>query len=196
MLTHTIPLTTKTPIACRPRRLPTRWKAEVEDEVRRSRRDGIIRPSTSGYAAPICPVRKSDGSLRLCVDYRQLNGKTKDTAIPTANLQEVIESLSGAKFFSILDLAKGYFQVPIVEKDKKKTAFRTLSGLYEFNRMPFGLKGALATFCRMMSLVLENLTPIQLVLYMDDLCIVRYISIAFGSVGTSIYNFSQTRTST
>ena len=69
---HTIPLTTKTPIACRPRRLRTRWKAEVEDEVRRLRRDGIIRPSTSGYAAPICPVRKSDGSLRLCVDYRQL----------------------------------------------------------------------------------------------------------------------------
>ena len=112
------------------------------------------------------------GSLRLCVDYRQLNGKTKDTAIPAGNLQEVIESLSGAKFFSILDLARGYFQEPIVEKDKKKTAFRTPSGLYEFNRMPFGLKGAPATFCRMMSLVLGHLTPIRLVLYMDDLCIV------------------------
>ena len=84
----------------------------------------------------------------------------------------MIESLSGAKFFSILDLARGYFQVPIVEKDKKKTAFRTLSGLYEFNRMPFALKGAPATFCQMMSLVLGHLTPIQLLLYMDDLCIV------------------------
>ena len=63
---HTIPLTTNTPIACRPRRLPTKWKAEVEEEVRRLQRDGIIRPSTSGYAAPICPVRKRDGSLRLC----------------------------------------------------------------------------------------------------------------------------------
>ena len=62
--------------------------------------------------------------------------------------------------------------MPIVEKDKKKTAFRTPSGLYEFNRMPFGLKEAPATFCRMMSLVLGHLTPIQLVLYMDDLCIV------------------------
>ena len=140
--------------------------------MRRLRRDGIIRPSTSGYAAPICPVRKSDGSLRLCVDYRQLNGKTKDTAIPTGNLQEVIESLSGAKFFNILHLARGYFQVPIVEKDKKKRAFRTPSGLYVFNRMPFGLEGAPATFCRMMSLGLGHLTPIQLVLYMDNLCIV------------------------
>ena len=110
----------KLQIACRPRRLPTRWKVEVEDEVRRLRRDGLIQPSTSGYAAPICPVSKSDGSLRLCVDYRQLNGKTKDTAIPTGNLQEVIESLSAAKYFSILDLARGYFQVPIVEKDKKR----------------------------------------------------------------------------
>ncbi len=138
---HTIPLTTRTPIACRPRRLPTRWKAEVKDEVRRLRREGIFRPSTSGYAAPISPVRKSDGSLRLCVDYRQLNGKTRDTAKPTGNLQEVIESLSGAKFFSILDLARGYFQVPTVVKDKKKTAFRTPSGLYEFNRMHLWLEG-------------------------------------------------------
>ncbi len=71
---HTIPLTTKTPIACRQRCLPTRWKAEVADEVKRLRRDEIIRPSISGYAAPICPVRKSDGSLPLCMEYRQLNG--------------------------------------------------------------------------------------------------------------------------
>ena len=68
--------------------------------VRRLRRDGRIRPSTSGHAAPICPVRKGDGSLRVCVDYRQLNGKTKDTEIPSGNLQGVIESLSGAKFLA------------------------------------------------------------------------------------------------
>ena len=76
--------------------------------------------------------------------------------MPTGNLPAVIESLEGAKYFSILDLARGYFQVPISEGDKKKTDFRTPSGLYEFNRMPFGLKGASATFCRILSLVLGH----------------------------------------
>ena len=116
--------------------------------------------------------------VSACVDYKCLNSKTKDTAIPTGNLLEVIESLGGAKYFNILDLARGYFQVPILEGDKKKTAFRTPSGLYEFNRMPFGLKKAPANFCRMMSLVLGHMTPIQLVLYMDDL---RVVSDTFQS---------------
>lgn len=104
---HTIPLTTEEPITCRPRRLPTRWKTEIDEEVRRLHKQNIIRPSTSAYAAPICPVRKKDGSLRLCVDYRALNAKAESTAIPTGNLNEVVESMSGAKFFSTIDLARG-----------------------------------------------------------------------------------------
>eukprot|EP00118_Oscarella_pearsei_P022187 m.253195 g.253195 ORF g.253195 m.253195 type:complete len:502 (+) comp40368_c2_seq9:3206-4711(+) len=168
---HTIPLVSEDPVTCRPRRLPTHWKDEVEAEVQRLHTQGIIRPSASPFAAPICPVRKNDGTLRLCIDYRALNARTRNTAIPTGNLTEVIESLSGARFFSTIDLAKGYFQVPVSEQDKAKTAFRSPSGLWEFNRMPFGLKGAPSTFCQMMQLVVGRLSPLQLVLYMDDLCV-------------------------
>ena len=83
---------------------------------------------------------KKDGLIRLCVDYRALNSKTKDTAISTGNLIEVVESMAGAQFFSHIDLGHGYYQVPNAENDKEKTAFRAPSGLYEFNRMPFELK--------------------------------------------------------
>ena len=76
----------------------------------------IIRPSTSAYAAPLCPVRKK-GTLRLCVDYRALNSKTNYTAIATGNLLEAVESMEAALYFSTIDLAQGYFQVPITEND-------------------------------------------------------------------------------
>ena len=79
---HTIPLTTNDTIVCRPRRLPTQLKAEVETEVQNFPQRGIVRTTVSGYAAPVCPVKKKDGTSRLRVDYRDLNSKTKDTAIP------------------------------------------------------------------------------------------------------------------
>ena len=107
----------------------------------------------------------------MCIDYRALNSRTEDTAIPTGNLLETVESIAGARFFSKLDLAHEYFQIPIAENDKEKTAFRTQSGLWEINRIPFGLNGAPATFCRMMNSILGHMSPIQLVLYMDYLCI-------------------------
>ena len=72
----------------------------------------------------MCPIKKKDGSIRLCVEYRTLNSKTKDTAIPTGNLIAVVESMTRAQFFSHIDLAHGYYQVPIAENDKEKTAFR------------------------------------------------------------------------
>ncbi len=91
---HTIPLTTDNPIARRPRRLPTQWRPGVEEEVQELQRRGEIRPSESGYAAPVCPIKKIDVSMCLCVDYRALNSKTKNTAIPTGNLIEVVESMA------------------------------------------------------------------------------------------------------
>ena len=96
---HTI--TTDEPITCRPRRLPMRWKLEIDEEVQRLHDQDIIRPSISAYAAPICPVRKKDGSLRLCVDYRALNTNTKSTAIPTGNLIEVVESIWQVPIFLV-----------------------------------------------------------------------------------------------
>ena len=95
---------------------------------------------------------------------------TPKQKIPTANLLEVVKSLAGTRYFSATDLAHGYYRVWTVESDKEKTAFRVPSELYEYKRMPFQLKRAAATFCRMMASVFCHTTPLQLVLYMDDLC--------------------------
>ena len=169
---HTIKLTDDTPVASRYRRTPSGWRHEIESEVQRLRNNGVIRSSTSSYAAPICPVKKKDGTMRLCIDYRQLNARTKSDAFPTGNVLDVIDNMAGARYFSTIDLAQGYHQVPVAEADREKTAFRTSSGLWEFTRMPFGLKGAPATFCRLMAHVLGHMSPTQLALYMDDICVI------------------------
>lgn len=134
------------PIHQRYRRLPpsqfTQVKAHVQELVER----GIARPSSSPNAVPIVVVQKKDGTIRLCVDYRQLNAKTRRDAYPLPRIEESLDALTGATLFSTLDLASGYNQVPMAEKDKEKTAFCTPFGLFEFNRMPFGLCNAPSTF--------------------------------------------------
>lgn len=95
-------------------------------------------------------MKKKDGALRLCVDYRQLNRKTRRDAFPLPRNEEFLDALSDARWFSTLDLASGYNQVPVEKKDKCKTAFCTPFGLFEFNRMPFGLCNAPSTFQRLM----------------------------------------------
>ena len=105
--------------------------------------------------------------MRLCIDYRQLNARTKIYAFSTGNAFDVIDNMAGARYFSTIDLAQGYHKVPVTETDIKKTAFPTLSGLWEFTRMPFWLKGAPATFCKLIARVLG-----QFALYMDDICVI------------------------
>ena len=103
-------------------------------------------------------VRKKDGSLRFCVDFRQLNAATIKVAHPLPRIDDLLDALHGAKWFSTLDLKSGYWQVPISEQDKEKTAFQTSSGqLFEFNQVPFGLCNAPATFSHLMDRVLAGL---------------------------------------
>ena len=102
-------------------------------------------------------VRKGDGSLRLCVDYRRLNELTKKDKYALPGVDDTLDALQNAKYFSSLDLKCGYYQVPIREEDRKKTAVISHSGLYEFNVMPFGLVNAPATFQRAMDCVLAGL---------------------------------------
>jgi hypothetical protein len=111
---------------------------------------GIIEPSCSPWQSPVVLVRKKDNSLRFCVDYRLLNNVTQKDSYPLPNIQESLDLLSGATFYSCLDLASGYWQVEMDPKDKDKTAFATSRhGLFHFNVIPFGLTNAPSTFERL-----------------------------------------------
>jgi len=131
---------------------------------------GIIELSTSDWAAPIVLVKKKEGSLRLCVDYRRLNSVLKVDAYPMPRIDELIDQLGKAQYLSTLDLTKGYWQVPVSADAQQKTAFTTPFGLFEFKRMPFGLQGAPATFQRMMDKLLDGLGDFARA-YIDDLVV-------------------------
>ncbi|KAL5961755.1 Retrovirus-related Pol polyprotein from transposon opu [Taenia solium] len=133
-------------------------------------KDDVIRPSKSPWTSSIALVKKSDGSLRLCIDYRKLNAVTKD-AFPLPHINDSLDSLHGSRWFSTLDLKSGYWQVEVAEVDREKTAFIVPNGLYEFQTMPFGLCNAAATFQRLMQMALMRLFPKQCIIYLDDILV-------------------------
>ena len=137
------------PVRQRYRRIPPSEYEEVKAHIDQLLEAKVIRESNSPFASPIVLVRKKDGSLRMCVDYRLLNRKTRKDAFPLPRIEESLDSLAGARWFTTLDLASGYNQVPVTEQDKSKKAFCTPFGLFEFNRMPFGLCNAPSTFQRL-----------------------------------------------
>jgi hypothetical protein len=132
--------------------------------------DGLIEESNSEWSSPMVIVNKKDGSCRICIDYRKLNAVTRFDAYPMPRMEEIIDKVGQAKFITTLDLAKGYWQVPMDTADKEKTAFSSLMGLYQFQVMPFGLSGAPATFQRMMDQVLRG-TEEAVGVYTDDIIV-------------------------
>ena len=147
-------------------------RREEMAQVQQMLSSNVIRPSKSPWASPVVMVRKKDGSLRFCVDFRQLNAATVKDAHPLPRIDDLLDALHGAKWFSTLNLKSGYWQVPIAEQDKEKTAFRTSSGqLFEFNQVPFGLCNAPATFSRLMDRVLAGLHWETCLFYLDDIIV-------------------------
>lgn len=159
------------PIALKQRRIPLALEAEVDQQVKQMLDDGIIRESTSPWSFPLVVVRKPNGDLRLCVDYRKLNEITRRPIYPIPESRTIFDTLEGNKYFTSLDLSSGYHQVPMEETDKSKTAFSTRRGQFEFNRMPFGLCGAPATFQRIMNVILKGQVWEKCVIYLDDVLI-------------------------
>jgi len=150
---HTIE-TTGRPLFAKARRLDPAKLAVAEREFAKMEADGIVRRSKSPWASPLHMVPKPDGSWRPCGDYRRLNNATLHDRYPLPNIQDFAANLSGCTIFSKLDLVKGYYQVTMDAADVPKTAIVTPFGLFEFLRMPFGLKNAAQTFQRLMDRIL------------------------------------------
>ena len=130
---------------------------------------GVIEPSVSAYSSPVVLVAKPDGTVRFCIDYRALNAKTVFDGEPIPDMDDLFTQLSQAQCFAKLDLTKGYWQIPVAEEDRPKTAFQTPLGLFQWTRMPFGLQNAPATFARVMRLL--NLTESGAVSFFDDVLV-------------------------
>ena len=130
---------------------------------------GVIEHSYSPWASPVVLVRKKDGEIRFCVDYRKVNDVTEKDVYPLPRIDDVLDQLNGARYFVKLDLYKWYWQVPVREEHVPKTAFSTPDGHYQFRRMPFGLCNAPAAFQRMMDQVLGPLKWKECLVFMDDL---------------------------
>eukprot|EP00731_Ephydatia_muelleri_P007554 Em0003g1802a len=151
-------------------RLPYAYRDRVKKELDDMLKLGIIEPSASEWASPMVVVAKKDGALRICVDFRRLNAISKYDAYPMQRIDELVDKLGKARFVTTVDLTKGYWQVPIAEEDKPKTAFTTPFGLFQFTVMPFGLQGAPSTFQRMMDTLIRGMEGYASA-YIDDVAV-------------------------
>ncbi len=171
LVKHTIDTGDQRPIRLPPRRLPI-TKQEIEkEEVQKMLDRGVIEPCQSSWASPVVLVTKKDGTTRFCVDYRKLNDVTRKDAYLLPRIDDTLDALHGSRYFSTLDLYSGYWQVEMDEQDIDKTAFVTRQGLFQFTVMPFGLCNALATFERLMELVLKDLNWKVCLIYLDDIIV-------------------------
>ncbi|XP_026830969.1 uncharacterized protein LOC113563505, partial [Ooceraea biroi] len=173
---HSIPTITEVPIHQKQYRFSPFHKDEINRQVDALLADGIIEHSTSPYNSPVWIVpKKSDSSgnkrWRMVIDFRHLNEKTIGDAYPLPNITDILDQLGNAKYFTVLDLASGFHQIPMNPKDACKTAFSTPYGHYQYKRMPFGLKNAPSTFQRLMDTVLIGLQGNELFVYVDDIVI-------------------------
>jgi len=169
---HRIPIQSHhQPIQSYPYRKSAKETQIINEQVKEMLANHVIRPSSSPWSSPVVIIKKKDGSPRFCVDYRKLNQITERDVYPLPRIDDIIDKLAGSQYFTTLDLKAGYWQIPIEEEDKKKTAFVTTDGLYEFNVLPFGLSNAPASFQRIINSVLGNLRWDITLVYLDDIIV-------------------------
>ncbi|KAK7159830.1 hypothetical protein R3I94_005997 [Phoxinus phoxinus] len=168
---HQIRLSDETPFKHRARPIHPQDIDAVRKHLQELISAGVIRESESSFSSPIVVVRKKDGSVRLCIDFRKLNSQTIKDAYALPNLEEVFSVLTGSKWFSVLDLKSGFYQIEMDEADKCKTAFVCPLGFWEFNRMPQGITNAPSTFQRLMERCMGDLHRKQVLVFIDDLIV-------------------------
>jgi transposase InsO family protein len=168
---HAIETGDGSPIKSAPRRIPLAFIDEADEAVQKFFDQGVARDSTSPWSSPLVFVRKKNGQVRPCVDYRRLNNITKKDAFPLPRAQDCFDTVAGATLFSSMDITSAYNQIPIRVQDIPKTAFVTKHGLFEFTTMPFGLCNAPATFQRVMELALAGLQWKTCLVYLDDVLV-------------------------
>ena len=168
---HRIELTDYTPIYQRARRFPEVVNQEIERQCEELRLMDVIEPSKSAWSSPVVPVKKKDGTIRLCVDYRKLNAVTRADKFPIPNLSDAVFGLHGMCYFTALDLSKGYYQFPIDKQSRKYTAFSTPRAHWQFKNLSFGLRNAPAAFQRGMQEILNEFPWRKVIVYIDDILI-------------------------
>lgn len=159
------------PIKLPLRRVPIAQRQKVKSDLDKMLKQNIIEGSQSPWTAPVCLVKKKDGSTRFCIDHRQVNKVTRKDALPLPRIDDTLDLLAGSQWFCTLDLASGYWQCNVSEQDKPKTVLLTHKGLYQFNVMPFGLCNAPATFSRIMDIVLSGMKIDRCLCYLEDLIV-------------------------
>ncbi len=171
LVQHDIQTRPGPPVKQQPRRMAFEKQHSADEQIQQNLNVGLASPSNSCWSSPIVMVQKKDQTYRLCVDYRTLNERTIKDAYPLPRIQDTLDTLSTAKWFSTLDLASGYWQVELTPQARQAAAFCSRKGLFAWNVMPFGLCNAPATFQRLMDRVLAGMQWEICLVYLDDIIV-------------------------
>jgi transposase InsO family protein len=159
------------PISCNPYRLPFHLRQLHREELDGLLASSVIEESDSPWAAPCVYVPKKDGTWRLCMDFRKLNEVVKPCVYPLPRIEDIFDTLEGNKYFTAIDLAKGFWQLVLDEESRPKAAFTTIYGQFQYRRLPFGLSTSPGAFQKVMNSVLAGLNWIQCLVYLDDILV-------------------------
>ncbi|XP_037773928.1 uncharacterized protein LOC119570135 [Penaeus monodon] len=168
---HTIETGDAKPIVTRQWRLPHAAKQTIKEECRKMKEAGVIEPSSSPWLSPVVLVKKKDGTLRFCIDYRNLNKVTTTDSYPLPRIDELIDNFNGTSWFTSLDARSAYWAIPVAKPDRPKTAFSDGHRLWQFARLPFGLVTAPPTFQRAINFILSPVLGKHTVAYLDDIVV-------------------------